>query len=52
MGFIAYPAVRTFAGRAREVSPVAWCVAAIFLLRYVLIALRVLPWPVGPLPAP
>ncbi len=35
-GFIAYAALKLFTGRAREVHPALWVVAALFLLRFAL----------------
>jgi adenine/guanine/hypoxanthine permease len=35
-GFIAYAALKLFTGRAREVHPALWVVAALFVLRFVL----------------
>lgn len=37
-GFIAYAALKLFSGRAREVHPAAWTIAALFLIRYVFFA--------------
>ncbi|MCJ2064070.1 NCS2 family permease [Methylobacterium sp. J-088] len=34
-GFIAYAALKLFTGRAREVKPVVWVIAAIFLFKFV-----------------
>jgi len=34
LGFIAYPLVKLLAGRAREVSPLVYVLAALFVLRY------------------
>jgi adenine/guanine/hypoxanthine permease len=36
-GFIAYPIVMTLAGRAREVRPLTYLLAALFILRYALV---------------
>jgi AGZA family xanthine/uracil permease-like MFS transporter len=33
-GFVSYPLVKAAAGRAREVAPLVWVVAALFALRY------------------
>lgn len=40
-GFIAYPVVKVFQGRAREVSIAMWVLAAIFVLRFVLMGLGI-----------
>ncbi|HEX2187975.1 MAG TPA: NCS2 family permease [Longimicrobiaceae bacterium] len=37
LGFIAYPLVKALAGRAREVSPLVYVLAALFVLRFVYI---------------
>ena len=34
-GFITYAVLKLFAGRAREVKPVVWVIAAIFLFKFV-----------------
>ncbi|MCB1153347.1 MAG: NCS2 family permease [Deltaproteobacteria bacterium] len=39
-GFVAYPLVKTAAGKAREVHPLAWALAALFLARYVFLPIR------------
>lgn len=36
VGFITYPLVKTFQGKGREVQPVVWMLAAIFVLRFVI----------------
>jgi len=40
-GFIAYPIVRVFQGRAREVSPALWILAGIFIVRFALMGLGI-----------
>ncbi len=34
-GFITYAALKLFAGRAREVKPIVWAIAAVFLFKFV-----------------
>ncbi|MGU3464466.1 NCS2 family permease [Methylobacterium sp. C33D] len=34
-GFITYAALKLFAGRAREVKPIVWVIAAVFLFKFV-----------------
>ena len=41
VGFIAYPLIKTFQGKAQEISWVVWVIAAIFVLRFVLMALGI-----------
>jgi AGZA family xanthine/uracil permease-like MFS transporter len=38
LGFVSYAALRLLSGRARGVSPLVWALAALFALRYALIA--------------
>ncbi len=38
LGFIAYPLVKLFAGRRREVHPLVWLLAVVLMLRYVFLA--------------
>ena len=33
-GFITYAVLKLFTGRAREVKPVVWVIAAVFLFRF------------------
>ena len=37
-GFISYAALKLFTGRAREVHPATWLVAALFLIRFAFFA--------------
>lgn len=41
VGFIAYPLIKAFQGKAQEISWVVWAIAAIFVLRFVLMALEI-----------
>ena len=41
VGFIAYPLIKAFQGKAQEISWVVWVIAAIFVLRFVLMALEI-----------
>lgn len=41
VGFIAYPLIKSFQGKAHEVNWVIWVLAAIFVLRFVLMALEI-----------
>ena len=41
MGFIAYPLIKSFQGKIHEVSWIVWLLAAIFVLRFVLMALGI-----------
>ena len=41
VGFIAYPLIKAFQGKAQEISWVVWMIAAIFVLRFVLMALEI-----------
>lgn len=41
IGFILYPLVKAFQGKAREISIAVWILAGIFLLRFVLMALGI-----------
>ncbi|MBU6492926.1 NCS2 family permease [Pandoraea sp.] len=36
-GFIAYAVLKLFTGRYKEVHPAAWCVAILFLIKYIVI---------------
>lgn len=40
-GFIAYPLIKAFQGKAHEVNWVIWLLAAVFILRFVLMALGI-----------
>jgi adenine/guanine/hypoxanthine permease len=35
LGFVSYPVVKAAAGRAREVSPLVWVLALLFVVRYI-----------------
>lgn len=41
VGFIAYPLIKAFQGKAHEVNWVIWLLAAVFVLRFVLMALEI-----------
>lgn len=41
VGFISYPLLKTFQGKAHETDPTVWILAAIFLLRFVFLALEI-----------
>ncbi|MEM7650398.1 MAG: NCS2 family permease, partial [Cyanobacteria bacterium P01_A01_bin.70] len=41
VGFIAYPLIKAFQGKAQEINWVVWMIAAIFVLRFVLMALEI-----------
>ncbi|MGF1522524.1 MAG: NCS2 family permease [Leptolyngbyaceae cyanobacterium] len=41
VGFIAYPLLKTFQGKAQEINWVVWILAAVFVLRFVLMGLGV-----------
>lgn len=41
VGFIAYPLIKTFQGKFQEVNWLVWVLAAIFVLRFVLMALGI-----------
>ncbi|WP_346293600.1 NCS2 family permease [Sphaerothrix gracilis] len=41
VGFIAYPLVKAFQGKAHEVGVVVWILAAVFVLRFVLMGLGI-----------
>ncbi|MEM6840089.1 MAG: NCS2 family permease [Cyanobacteria bacterium P01_C01_bin.120] len=41
VGFIVYPLVKAFQGKAHEINWVVWLLAAIFVLRFVLLALGI-----------
>ncbi|NER38588.1 MAG: NCS2 family permease [Oscillatoria sp. SIO1A7] len=40
IGFIAYPLIKTFQGKAGEIASAVWVLAFVFLLRFVWIAMR------------
>lgn len=40
VGFISYPLLKTFQGKAHEVPPGTWVIAAIFVARFIFMALR------------
>lgn len=40
IGFITYPLLKTFQGKAREVTPAIWVLAVVFLLRFVFMAFQ------------
>ncbi|MBE9182773.1 NCS2 family permease [Oculatella sp. LEGE 06141] len=40
VGFITYPLVKAFQGKAHEISVTVWLLAAVFVLRFVLLALN------------
>ncbi|MBD1937948.1 NCS2 family permease [Microcoleus sp. FACHB-68] len=40
IGFITYPLLKTFQGKAHEVKPAVWILAGVFVLRFVLMALK------------
>lgn len=42
VGFIAYPLIKAFQGKSHEVSTAVWILAAVFLLRFVLLATGVI----------
>jgi AGZA family xanthine/uracil permease-like MFS transporter len=41
IGFITYPLIKAFQGKAREISLGVWILAGIFVLRFVVMALRI-----------
>ena len=41
IGFLTYPLLKAFQGRAYEVSPAVWIIAAIFALRFLLMGLHI-----------
>lgn len=41
IGFITYPLLKSFQGKMHEVRPAVWVIAAIFTLRFVLMALEI-----------
>ncbi|WP_313898687.1 NCS2 family permease [Roseofilum reptotaenium] len=41
IGFITYPLLKSFQGKMHEVAPAVWAIAAIFTLRFVLMALQI-----------
>lgn len=40
IGLISYPLLKTFKGRARDVPPVTWILAAIFIARFIFMTMR------------
>jgi AGZA family xanthine/uracil permease-like MFS transporter len=40
IGFIAYPLVKSFQGKAHEVSLGTWVIAGVFVVRYIFTTLR------------
>ena len=40
-GFITYPLIKTFQGKVHETSPAVWIMAGIFVLRFVMMALKI-----------
>ncbi|MCA1991258.1 MAG: NCS2 family permease [Coleofasciculus sp. S288] len=42
IGFITYPLVKAFQGKAHEISLAVWILAAIFLVRFILMALKLI----------
>ena len=40
MGSIAYPLLKTFAGKTTDVSLITWILAAIFITRFIFMTLR------------
>lgn len=40
IGFITYPLLKTFQGKVHEVKPAVWILAGVFVLRFVLMALK------------
>jgi AGZA family xanthine/uracil permease-like MFS transporter len=40
IGFITYPLIKTFQGKARETSLAVWILAALFVVRFVMMALK------------
>ncbi|NET52495.1 MAG: NCS2 family permease [Merismopedia sp. SIO2A8] len=42
VGFIAYPLIKLFQGKPQEISSAVWMLAAVFLLRFILLATGVL----------
>jgi adenine/guanine/hypoxanthine permease len=41
IGFITYPLIKTFQGKAHETSIAVWVLAGIFVLRFVMMALKI-----------
>lgn len=41
VGFISYPLLKTFQGKGHEIDVTVWILAAVFLLRFVLLALEI-----------
>jgi AGZA family xanthine/uracil permease-like MFS transporter len=41
IGFITYPLLKTFQGKAQEIGVAVWVLAAVFVLRFVLMALEI-----------
>ncbi len=40
VGFITYPLIKTFQGKPQETTPALWILAGVFVLRFVLTAIR------------
>jgi adenine/guanine/hypoxanthine permease len=40
VGFITYPLIKTFQGKAQETTPALWILASVFVLRFILAAVR------------
>lgn len=40
IGFITYPLLKAFQGKAHEITPAVWVLAGVFVLRFVLMALK------------
>jgi AGZA family xanthine/uracil permease-like MFS transporter len=40
MGFITYPLIKAFQGKAHEISLAVWITAAIFVVRFIMLALK------------
>jgi AGZA family xanthine/uracil permease-like MFS transporter len=41
IGFITYPLVKAFQGKAHEISLAVWILAGLFVLRFILMALKI-----------
>ncbi len=41
VGFISYPILKSFQGKANEIDLTVWILAAVFLLRFVFLALEI-----------
>jgi AGZA family xanthine/uracil permease-like MFS transporter len=41
MGFITYPLIKAFQGKAHEISLAVWITAAIFVVRFIMLALKI-----------